>query len=265
MLSRLGYEVRNFVGMTMELFGMLTVTIRESIHFRYPARRRMFWFLFKRQLYSSGFRAAYINAMIAMLLGWLLITIAFSLLPPGVDFVEYYARIFYIVSIREIGPLVSGIILISRSATAVTAELGHSKLKGEFEVMLANRMNPVFMFCLPVLYAFPLSLILMFFYFNVVCVLSSYVFLVLFTDFGTGLSLHHYLTAVVEKISMVELTVSLGKAALGGLLVGMISVLFATRVGDRYTDISRAISNSSTTQLFVFFSINVLFSYMAYR
>jgi phospholipid/cholesterol/gamma-HCH transport system permease protein len=265
MLGKIGAGTRHFVDMTFELLGMLSVTVRESYHFKIPARRRMFWFLFKRQLYNSGFKAAYINALIATILGWLLITISMGLLPSGVDFIDYYARIFYIVSIREIGPLVSGIILISRSATAVTAELGHTKLKGEFDVVSANRMSPVFLFCLPVFYAFPLSLLMMFFYFNVVCVLSSYVFLLIFTDVGGLLSINQYLSTIVEKITAIELLTSMGKAALGGLLIGMISVFFAMKVNDKYTDISRAISASSTTQLFVFFLINVTFSYMAYR
>lgn len=265
MLGRIGAGSIGFVKMTFELMGMLLVTIRESSHLIKPERRRIFWFLFKRQLYNSGFKAAYINALIATILGWLLITMTVSFLPSGVDFVDYYARIFYIVSIREIGPLVSGIILISRSATAVTAELGHTKLKGEFDVVLSNRMSPVFLFCLPVFYAFPLSLLIMFFYFNVICVLSSYVFLLIFTDYGGLLSLHQYISAVTSKITAIEVLTSVAKASLGGLLIGMISVLFAMRVNDRYTDISRAISNSSTTQLFVFFLINVLFSFMAYR
>lgn len=265
MLGRIGAGTRNFISMSFELLGMLAVTVRESTHFTMPERRRMFWFLFKRQLYNSGFRAAYINALIATILGWLLITMTVGFLPSGVDFVDYYARIFYIVSIREIGPLVSGIILISRSATAVTAELGHTKLKGEFDVVLANRMSPVFLFCLPVFYAFPLSLLMMFFYFNVICVFSSYVFLLIFTDYGGLLSLTQYLNAVTEKITAIEVLTSMAKATLGGLLIGMISVLFAMKVKDRYTDISRAISSSATTQLFVFFLINVLFSFMAYR
>lgn len=265
MIGKIGASARGFINMVLELLGMLAVTVRESYHFKMPERRRMFWFLFKRQLYNSGFKAAYINALIATILGWLLITMTVSFLPSGVDFVDYYARIFYIVSIREIGPLVSGIILISRSATAVTAELGHTKLKGEFEVVAANRMSPVFLFCLPVFYAFPLSLLIMFFYFNVICVLSSYIFLLIFTDYGGLLSLSQYLAAVTDKITAIEMLTSMAKATLGGLLIGMISVLFAMKVQDRYTDISRAISGSSTTQLFVFFLVNVLFSYMAYR
>jgi len=265
MIGLIGKSTRNFFTMSLDLLGMLTITVRESIHLKDSARRKMFWFLFKRQLYNSGFKAAYINALIATILGWLLITMTLSLLPKGVDFVDYYARIFYIVSVREIGPLISGIILISRSATAVTSELGNIKLKGEFDVVTAHRMSPVFLFCLPVFYAFPLSLLMMFFYFNVVCVLSSYAILLIFTDFGSALSLNQYLITIVDKISIIEIITSMGKACLGGLLIGMISVLFAMQVSDKYTDISKAISSSATTQLFVFFLINVSFSFMAYR
>lgn len=264
-VGRFGASVLSNLRLLGDLAGIFTLTLRESRHFLVPARRRIFWFLFKRQLYNSGFRAAYANTLIAILLGFILVSVAHDVLPAGVSITDYYSNFFVLVAIREIGPLVSGIILISRSASAVTAEVGHSKLEREFEILEAHRMSPVLLFWMPVFYAFPLSLLLMFLWFNVVCMLSSYAFLLLATDYASNIGLETFISAILWRITEIEMLVSLAKAILGGMFIGMISILFATRVEGKYTDIPRAISNSSTAQLFVFFAINASLSVLAYR
>jgi len=47
-------------------------------------------------------------------------------------------------------------------------------------------------------------------------------------------------------------------------MIGVISIHFGAKVEDSYSEVSDAISNSTTTQLMVFFVINVLLSLLAY-
>ncbi len=163
---------------------------------------------------------------------------------------------------REIGPLISGIILIARSASAVTAEVGQMQLYRQFDALSAVNMSPALVFLLPVFFAFPLSLLLMFFYFNLICVFTSYAVIELYHE--GGITLMAFIRALLEQFTFTEVVVSMTKALVGGCLIGLASLFFGYNVKDRFTDVSRAISNSNTFQLFAFFVLNVGLSYLVY-
>lgn len=262
MIGVVGAYIRGVVSYFLDIAGLLALTIKESRHLLHPARRNLFWMMFKRQLYNTGVRAIGINTAIALIVGSLMMARLYAALPPGKSMVEFYANFFVIVVIRELGPVISGVILIARSATAITAELGHLKLYNEFEVLKAQQMSPVFIFLLPVFFAFPLSLLLMFIFFNAVSISSAY--LVILLD-DPSLSFNVFLSAILAKVTALEVVITLAKALIGGSLIGLISLHFSGRVSGRFTDISRAISSSTTAQLISFFALNVMLSLMAYK
>jgi len=172
-----------------------------------------------------------------------------------------FGYLFMIIVFRELGPLISGVILIARSATAVTAEIGYLRLRREFQVLNGMGISPVFLFLFPVFVAFPVSLLLMFIYFDIVVFLSAY-FVIWLADPDAQLMV--LLLSILDQISMNEIAINLVKALLGGVLIGVISIHFGARVENSFSEVSEAISNSTTTQLLVFFVINVLLSLLAY-
>lgn len=263
LLGKAGGVFFGTLSLIADVFGMFFLTLKDVVFLIQPGKRRIFWHLFKRYFYNSGFRAAYINTVLAILLGWVLISAAHRFLPPGTALGEFFQWFYVIVSIRELGPLISGMILISRSANAATSDVGYLKLNGEFEVLQSLRLNPFLIFLMPVFFAFPISLMIMFFYFNIVCILSSYVILVL--ENSGGIPLDQFVGGVISQVTAVELYVAIAKAVIGGSVIGIISIYFGSRVTGGYESVSRAISNSTTVQIFAFIAINLLLSYIAYR
>ena len=244
----------------MELIGLISVALAASKLLLAPKRRTIFSALFYRQLYNTGVRAHYINGAVGILIGTLVISRLFYYIPNQV-LEEQFGYLFMVIVFRELGPLISGVILIARSATAITAEIGYLRLRREFQVLNGLGISPVFMFLLPVFFAFPLSLLLMFIYFDLVVFLSSYAVIWIVNPDADFLSL---LSAILNQISLNEIAINALKAILGGMMIGVISIHFGAKVEDSFTDVSDAISNSTTTQLMVFFIINILLSLLAY-
>ncbi|MFT5485020.1 MAG: phospholipid/cholesterol/gamma-HCH transport system permease protein [Halieaceae bacterium] len=263
LLGKTGAVIFGTGALVADVFGIFYLTLKDIAFLGDGGKRRIFWHLFKRYFYNSGIRAAYINTLLAVLLGWVLISGANSFLPSGTALSEFFQSLYVIVSIREIGPMISGIILISRSANSVTSDVGFLTLNGEFEVLKSLRMNPFLIFLMPVFFAFPLSLMMMFFYFNVVCILSSYFFLAI--QSGGSIALSQFVGGVIDQVSSTEVFVAVAKAVLGGSVIGIISIYLGSRVSGGYESVSRAISNSTTVQIFAFISINLVLSYIAYR
>lgn len=262
MLSNIGTRARRSFSVFLGILGLFGLAINTSPQLLNVKRRRIFWLLFKRQLFNSGLRAASINTIIAVLLGVFVMSKAYAVIPNTTQFIDYYAQFFNIVVNREIGPLISGIILIARSASAITAEVGQMQLYRQFEALSAVNMSPALVFLLPVFFAFPLSLLLMFFYFNFICVLTSYTVIALYHE--GSITLMAFIRALLDQVSVTEVAVSATKALLGGSLIGLGSLYFGYNVQDRFTDVSRAISNSNTFLLFAFFLLNVGLSYLVY-
>ncbi len=244
----------------MELIGLISVALTASKLLLAPKRRTIFIALFYRQLYNTGVRALYINGAVGVLIGTLVISRLFYYIPKQV-LEEQFGYLFMVIVFRELGPLISGVILISRSATAITAEIGYLRLRREFQVLNGLGISPVFMFLLPVFFAFPLLLLLMFIYFDLVVFLSSYAVIWIVNPDADFVAL---LSAILNQISLNEIAVNALKAILGGMMIGVISIHFGAKVEDSFTDVSDAISNSTTTQLMVFFIINILLSLLAY-
>lgn len=248
--------------MLADLAGLLFQSIRSCSGFISVQRRAVFWLLFKRQLYNIAFKTIYINAIIAFLLSWLVMSRAYSLLPEGMQFSEYYAQFFVIVVVREIGPLFSGLILIARSANAITFEIGHLKLHNQFEALKAQGMDPLYVFMLPVLFAFPLSLLVMIVIFVLVCVSSSFVFIQ--HSYQPDLQLGQFLAMIWAQISALEILISFLKCFIGGTFIGLLCIYFGAQVKNKFTDISRAISSATSWQFLVFFATNIGLSVLGY-
>jgi phospholipid/cholesterol/gamma-HCH transport system permease protein len=258
MLAGLGATVRYQIGEAGELLGLFSLTLRQSANLLYRSRRHVFWVLFKRQLYNTGFKAAYVNSVIATLLGMGMA----NQIVGYVQKVDSFADLFVVIIVRELAPLISGVILIARSSTAITAEIGHLQLNDEFEVMKSQGVSPIFFFMLPVFFAFPLSLALMLVYFNFVAMLASWVYVELFSyaDWPLGQFIH----AITDRLSVGELIITATKAVAGGVMIGLVSLYSGYQVEDRFTDISRMISNSTTSLLLGFFVLNIGLSLLAY-
>ncbi|MFT4713720.1 MAG: phospholipid/cholesterol/gamma-HCH transport system permease protein [Candidatus Azotimanducaceae bacterium] len=250
-------EVATFL---FDIIGLVSIALAASKHLVNPKRRRIFLNLFIRQLYNTGVRALFINGMIAIFIGALLMSRLFEYIPRQVISTQY-SYLFVVIVFRELGPLISGIILISRSATAVTSEIGFLRMTREFQVLHGLGINPVFMFLLPVFFAFPISLFLMFIYFDFICLLSAYV--VIWLSDG-DISFLAFLTNILEQITLNEVAINAVKALLGGVMIGIISIHFGAKATNSFDDISNAISNSTTSQLMSFFLINIVLSILAY-
>ncbi|MEX1237398.1 MAG: ABC transporter permease [Pseudomonadales bacterium] len=259
-VETIGRIPREFVLYLLDIVGLISVALNATKDLAKPKRRQIFFNLFVRQLYNTGVKALYINGMIAIFIGALLMSRLFDYIPRQV-LAQQYGYLFVVIIFRELGPLISGIILIARSATAITSEIGFLRMTREFQVLHGLGINPVFMFLLPVFFAFPISLFLMFIYFDFVCILAAYTF-IWFSD--PTVEFMAFLTSILNQITWNEVAINAVKALLGGTAIGLISIHFGAKAIDSFDDVSEAISNSTTSQLMAFFLINIVLSLLAY-
>lgn len=250
-VTTIGSISRSIFYYLSDIIGLFAVAFMQNRHLFVRSRRRVFWILFKRQLYNTGCKAVLVNCTVATLLG-------IGLAERGTAYLqkqENFADVFVLVVIRELSPLFSGFFLIARSATAITAEVGHLQLNREFSILKGQGIHPFFLFILPILYAIPLSIMIMIIYFSTVAIAASWFYISLYTNVDWSLSQIIFL--IVSGMGWVDIAVLLCKALFGGVLIALISLYSGYQVGDRFTDVSRMISQSTTTQLLAYFGLCV--------
>lgn len=261
MFVNVGRNIRETILEFFDLFALLYISLKACLGIFNPAHRSIFMSRFIHHLYHSGVKTLYIVMVISILIGALLVS-QLQGVAQGRTFVDAYAWLYVIFIVRELAPLICGIILIGRSASAITAEISYLKISNEFEVLRGLGVDPVFIFLVPVFLAFPISLLLMLIYFDAFSILAGY-FMVSWLDPSQNTFID-FVSAIVTKISITEAVVTVLKGVIGGFFIGVISIYFGSKAGGRFSDMSQAISNATTTQLIVFFLINVLLTVVAY-
>lgn len=261
-VTRFGAIVRESVVLVCAFFS-LTASGYRSLPIVFNTNKgQVFWVLFIRNFKQVGLQAIPFICIISAVLGFFVIGRAFLFSPIVSNYADYYSDFFIIVVMREVGPLVCGILLIARSGVAITSEIGYVKLNNEFEALASVGVDPRHVFLLPVFFAFPFSLLVMFISFFTSCLLASNIAIAVFGD--ANVTMADYFLLILSKLNVLELTIMCCKALLGGLVIGLTAIHFGSLVGTRFTDITRALQRATSYQVVVYLVINVALSSLGY-
>jgi phospholipid/cholesterol/gamma-HCH transport system permease protein len=134
-------------------FGVVSATALRLI--RHPGRLRIIATL--AQMEQTGVNALPIVGLLTFLIG---VVIAYQ----GADYLRYYGLESYTVQLtgasitRELGVLLTAIILAGRSGSAFTAEIGTMQVNEEIDAMRAIGLDPIEVLVLPRVFALLLTL-----------------------------------------------------------------------------------------------------------
>lgn len=256
----LGRQFMLLAGEVLDLFAMIHISLMAFLGLRSGSKRSIFWQLFKRQVMIAGVGSVYLVSAIGALTGILLVAMLWRYF-QGQAFTDVYAQFYIIVILREMAPLICGIVLITRSATAITAEISYLKISHEFDVLRNMGINPVLVFLLPVFVAFPLVLLTTVMYFDLMAILGGYAVIALMEP---NRGLYEFVAGIIGAFDLDRAGIVLGKSILGGFFIGVICIYFGAKAGHKFTDMSEAISRGATAQLIIFFTLNMTFSTLLY-
>lgn len=123
-----------------------------------------------QQVYFTAVQAFWLINLIGVSLGVLL---ALPLLSLGLSQVELQATVMKVALFHQLAPLLSALVVIGRSGTALTAELAEFHYGGVVDALRMLGIDPDRFILLPRLLGVPLSLLLLTFWANVSAVLGA--------------------------------------------------------------------------------------------
>lgn len=147
--------------------------------------------------------------------------------------------------IRELGPLLVGVIVIARSGTAIAAELASIQLSGEVDALSALGIDPIQFLLVPRVLGGVLSVFTLVVFFDTAALLGGFAVARLRVE----LSLPAFLAALSQAIGPRELAITVFKATAFGALIPLLCASFGLRVAHSSTEIPQAVTRAAVLSL----------------
>jgi len=210
-----------------------------------------------KQLYFTGLEAAKIIVLVAVILGTVIVSQVIGLVGGGNG--SLTGKVLVWVVFLELGPLLTAMIVIARSGTAIAAELGSMKINGEIAALERMGIHPERYLLLPRVVGVTASVIFLTIYF----VLTSFVGGFLIVSFGHHIPYDQFIQGIVASLGLREVAVLTAKAVAFGFIIPLICCNAGMSVGTSATEIPQAATRAVISSLFSVFALDGLITYLA--
>jgi phospholipid/cholesterol/gamma-HCH transport system permease protein len=168
---------RRLLGLTATIHGLgafALITLGVAIT-KFNAASRVIHPSVRAQIYRAGIRLLPITSFLAIALGLVIIGQTVSLL-SRVGATNYAGTIMVTVVVRELGPLITALLVLARIGTEIVIELGTARALGEVEALEALAIDPVHYLVLPRVAGLAISIFALTIYFIITALVSGYLF-----------------------------------------------------------------------------------------
>lgn len=212
-----------------------------------------------RQILFTGVDALPVIGGIALMIGIIIITQAGTQLPKlGAG--GLVGNLIVVVVIRELGPLLTAFIIVGRSGTAITTELGNMRVGREVVALELMGIRVSRFIVMPRMVGMVLAMICLTLYFDVVSVLGGFfvaklVLTVPFDAFAQG---------ITQSLGLTDVLVTISKGVMFGTAVAAICSHHGLSVRNSYTEVPQQTTRAMINSLTVCLALGVLISLTAY-
>lgn len=169
-----------------------------------------------QQVFFTGLEALPFLSLLSLLLGF---TVIVQSLPQlqGVGANRLIGKILVISIVRELGPIIAAMVVITRSGTAMAAEMATSRITRQVEALEAMGVDVFHYMIAPRIIGSVISLFCMVVYFDVIALVGG--FLVASIQLTMPYSL--YIQYVADSLQPMDLYISLSKSILFGFVIAL--------------------------------------------
>jgi phospholipid/cholesterol/gamma-HCH transport system permease protein len=232
--------VRSFFSLRMDQLGVIHRVVRMQVKF-------------------TALDALPLTVVTALLLGGITLIQVFGQLSTyGAE--DYLSQLLAKLVLRELGPLLVGVIVIGRSGTAIAAEMASMKLSGEVDALIATGMNPIQYLLVPRMLGGMISVFTLIVFFDAAALLGGFFLAWL----RLPLSFDSFLSGLNAVIGVRELAITLLKGVVFGGAIPMLCASYGLRVQRSATEIPQAVTKGAVASLLLVFLAGALLSVALY-
>jgi phospholipid/cholesterol/gamma-HCH transport system permease protein len=252
--GRIGRKTIDFFNRILDLFAF-SYRILSLLFIRPKVGRILVQRVIIEQIYFTAVQALPILIPTALFIGSIQI-LQWTKLSGQVDLEK---TIVFLI-IREVGPLITALLVILRSATAVTIEISYMNVLHEMDAIEMAGIDPFRIVCLPRLVGITSAILSLFVVFDIVSILGGYTILLGTTHIPLG----NFLGQISKAVSATDIWIGFLKAICFGFLITVISLYHGFRTQKQITRIPMAASRASVECFLSCLIIDIFISILFY-
>ncbi len=212
-IDSLGRTITRNVDYTLRVLLMVYLSLRATFLDQTQGLRTIFSVI-SAQIYFTGFQAMPLISVLALASGGVVILQSSSNLNLFGGS-EMIGKLLVILIVRELGPLMTALVVIARSGTAVASEVGNMRANREIEALEAMGINPLSYIVFPRLFGGVVSVLCLSIYY----VLTSLIGGFFLSRWLHEMPFHFYITALTSAIEAEDLWLFLLKNIFSGTII----------------------------------------------
>ena len=204
---------------------------------------------------AAGLRAIGIIGLLSFLIGMVMAYQA------GATLATYGANILIvnlvsIITLRELGPLLTAILVAGRTGSSYTAQIGTMRITEEVDALRALGLSPFEMLVLPKVIALVITLPLLALFADVMGLAGGGVVAAV----GYGVPLSEYVARIPQVVGLKTLVLGLVKAPVFAVVIALVGCMQGLRVAGSAAAVGRATTVSVVQAIFLVIVIDASFS-----
>jgi phospholipid/cholesterol/gamma-HCH transport system permease protein len=251
---------RSFLKMASEGFrmaGFLYIIFSVARRHRKDGRKVIFQDTIS-QIYFTGVQSMGLVFVVALLLGGLLIIQSAAYITSVGE--EFFGTIVNLIIVRELGSLLTAIIVLLRSGAAVATEMGYMAVLKETKGIEMMGINPIHYLAIPRIIGISISMVCLFVFFIIISILGGLVL----TWMITNIEMTNLIKELSQSIGAIDLFVGVIKSFFFGIFVSVVSLYHGFNAAGALTSIPPRVSKAMVEGLILCISFSVVISALFY-
>jgi phospholipid/cholesterol/gamma-HCH transport system permease protein len=206
-------------------------------------------------LFNMGATALPITALVGFLIGVVLAyLISQQLRQFGAD--AFIVDILGISLIRELGPVLTAILIAGRTGSAITAQIGVMRVTEELDAMRVMGIPRGFRLVMPRALALAVVMPLISVWTTLAALLGG----MLAADVAMGITPSYFINSLPAAVNVANLTLATAKSVVFGLLIALVGCHYGLRVRPNTESLGQGTTSSVVTSITVVILVDALFA-----
>jgi phospholipid/cholesterol/gamma-HCH transport system permease protein len=208
---------------------------------------------------KAGYDSLPIVSVVAMFIGFIF-ALQFGYFMQRIGSEMYIASLVALAIVRELGPVITALIVAGRVGAANTAELGSMQVTEQIDALETLATNPVKYLVVPRFAALSIMLPLLTLYANIVGIMGSYLICVV----KLGITSSMYLNMTFSALFYKDLFTGLFKAWIFGMVIALVSCYEGFNVEGGAVGVGKATTRSVVVSFLMIIAADCLITALFY-
>ncbi len=243
----------------MHFLGGLSKLAGQTLYFTFTPSNKNHRDRIFEQAKKAGFDSLPIVSLLALFIG-IIFALQTAIFMQRLGSELYIASIVALAVVRELGPVITALVVAGRVGAAITAELGTMQVTEQIDALETLATNPIKYLVVPRLLALTLVLPLLTIYADFVGIMGSYFICV----HKLGINSNLYFNVTKEALQYKDLFTGLFKTVFFGMVIAFVSCYEGFSVEGGAEGVGRATTRSVVTSFILIIMADCFFTALFY-